>query len=92
MNKRLTHDTGRNCSRSKAGSELLLALLLMFGVREAKKRVGCELEEELVERIDRIAKLLNTNRADIIKGACVLYLTSIEIDAKRRTKARIDDL
>jgi metal-responsive CopG/Arc/MetJ family transcriptional regulator len=55
----------------------------MFGVREAKKRVECKLEEEVVDRIDRVAELLKTNRTDIIKSACIAYLKNIEIGAKK---------
>jgi metal-responsive CopG/Arc/MetJ family transcriptional regulator len=46
----------------------------MFGVTEAKKRVECKLEEELVDRIDWVAELLKTNRTDIIRSACIAYL------------------
>jgi hypothetical protein len=38
-------------------------------VREAKKRVECKLEEELVDRIARVAGLLKTNKTDIIRSA-----------------------
>lgn len=76
----------RNCSRSEAGSGLLLVLLLMFGVRKVKKRVECKLEEELVDRIDRVAELLKTNRTDIIRSACIAYLKSIEIAPARCKK------
>lgn len=69
------------------GSGLLLVLLLTFGVREAKKRVECKLEEELVDRIDRVAKLLKTNRTDIIRSACIAYLKTIEIGANKGARA-----
>jgi len=51
----------------------------MFGVREAKKRVECKLEEELVDRIDRVAEFLKTNRTDIVRSACMAYLKNIEM-------------
>jgi len=50
---------------------------------EAQKRVECKLEKELVDRIDRIAELLKTNRTDIIRNACIAYLKNIEIGAKK---------
>jgi metal-responsive CopG/Arc/MetJ family transcriptional regulator len=54
----------------------------MFGVREAKKRVECTLDEEIVDRIDRIAHLLKTNRTEIIRSACIAYLKKNEIAAR----------
>jgi metal-responsive CopG/Arc/MetJ family transcriptional regulator len=36
--------------------------------------VECKLEEELVDRIDRVAELLKTNRTDIIRSACREFL------------------
>jgi metal-responsive CopG/Arc/MetJ family transcriptional regulator len=47
-----------------------------------KKRVECRLDEEIVDRIDRIAHLLKTNRTDIIRIACIAYLKNTEIAAK----------
>ena len=58
-------------------------MLLTFGVMEAKKRVECKLEEELVDRIDRVAELLRTNRTDVIRSACIAYLKNIEIGARK---------
>jgi metal-responsive CopG/Arc/MetJ family transcriptional regulator len=48
------------------------------GWDRAKKRVECKLEEEMVERIDRVAELLKTNRTDIIKSACIAFLKKRE--------------
>jgi metal-responsive CopG/Arc/MetJ family transcriptional regulator len=61
----------------------------MFGVREAKKRVECKLEEELVDRIDRVAELLKTNRTDIVRSACIAYLKNTEIGAKKSARTGI---
>ena len=58
----------------------------MFGVTEAKKRVECKLEKELVDRIDRVAELLKTNRTDIIRSACIVYLKNRWIGSRRSTK------
>jgi hypothetical protein len=55
----------------------------MFGVRETKKRVECKLEEGPVDRLDRVAGLLKTNRTGFIRGACIAYLKSLE---KTRTQ------
>jgi metal-responsive CopG/Arc/MetJ family transcriptional regulator len=42
------------------------------------KRVECKFDKELVDRIDRVAALLKTNRTDIIRGACIAYLKDVE--------------
>lgn len=44
----------------------------------------CKLEEELVDRIDRLAELLKTSRTDIIRSACDTYLKNIEIGSRKR--------
>ena len=46
-------------------------------MREAKKRVECKLEKELVNRIDRATELLKTNRTDIVRSACIAYMKNI---------------
>jgi metal-responsive CopG/Arc/MetJ family transcriptional regulator len=56
---------------------------LILGVRKAKKRVECKLEEELIDRIDRVAELLSTSRTDIIRGACIAFLKNKEIGTKK---------
>lgn len=67
----------------------MLVLLLMFGVTEAKKRLECKLEEELIDRIDRVAELLKTNRTDIIRSVCIAYLKNTEKVAKKSARTRI---
>ena len=52
----------------------------------------CKLEEELVDRIDRLAELLKTNRTDIIRNACIAYLKNLGIGSRRSIKGRICDL
>jgi metal-responsive CopG/Arc/MetJ family transcriptional regulator len=61
------------------------------GGGRAKKRVECKLEEELVDRIDRLAELLKTNRTDIIGSVCIAYLKNIEIGAKKGSRTGIQD-
>jgi metal-responsive CopG/Arc/MetJ family transcriptional regulator len=64
----------------------------MFGVTEAKKRVECKLEEELVNRIDRVAGLLKSSRTDIIRSACIAYLKNNKTKAKMTRDSRhVDD-
>jgi len=60
------------------------AIYADIGVREAKKRVECKLEEELVDRIDRIATLLKTDRTEIIRTACLAYLKSMRTNRELR--------
>ena len=60
-------------------------------VRKAKKRVECKLEDELVDRIDKVAELLKTNRTDIIRSACIAYLKNIKIGARKTTRSGVCD-
>jgi len=48
-----------------------------------KKRVECKLEEELVDRLDTVAELLKTDRTDIIRTACLTYLTAMRTNRER---------
>lgn len=47
-----------------------------------KKRVECRLEEDLVDRIDRTAGLLNMTRTDFITQACLAQLGHIRTNRK----------
>ena len=49
----------------------------------------CKLEEDLVDRIDRVAGLLKTNRTDIVRSACIAYLKNTEIGAKKSARTGI---
>jgi hypothetical protein len=51
--------------------------------------VECRLEEELADRIDRVAELLKTNMTDIIKSACIVYLKNVGIGAKKGARTEI---
>jgi metal-responsive CopG/Arc/MetJ family transcriptional regulator len=54
--------------------------------------VECKLDEELVDRVDRITELLMTNRTDIIRSACIVYLKNNETKAKMARDSRhVDD-
>lgn len=50
---------------------------------EAKKRVECKLEEELVDRIDKLVELLKTNRTNVVRGTCISCLKNVETGAEK---------
>ena len=50
--------------------------------QEMRKRVEVKLEEELVERIDHVAGLLDITRTDFIRSACLDSLDSIRTNRK----------
>jgi metal-responsive CopG/Arc/MetJ family transcriptional regulator len=53
--------------------------------------VECRLEQELVDRINRVAELLKTNRTDIVRSACIAFLKNTEKGAKKEARVDIYD-
>jgi metal-responsive CopG/Arc/MetJ family transcriptional regulator len=61
-------------------------------VREAKKRVECKLEEDLVNRLDQTAALLKVNRTEIIRTACLTYLNPNEDETEKGAEAEDNEM